>query len=155
MLHDRRAPDQLTSIKHIALAPSGLYVIQTTLAEQGIDADKHRRPRLHDRIQLATSLERQAATVEALVGVHAPQARVHGCICAVRLGDSSADAPLQRLRTVTIDGYPLYSPNRLAKRLNRKGPLAFEAALTLQATLARRLSAEPSPSSTVEFRYGT
>jgi hypothetical protein len=41
---------------------------------------------------------------------------------------------------VKIKGYPLYYPRRLAKRLNRSGPLTREQAHKIHAALAERLA---------------
>jgi hypothetical protein len=44
------------------------------------------------------------------------------------------------LRTLKIKGYPLYYPRRLAKRLNRSGPLTPEQARQIHAALAEGLA---------------
>jgi len=50
-----------------------------------------------------------------------------------------ADVGLPVLRTLKINGYPLYYPKRLAKRLNQQRPITADQAQRLQAGLDRRL----------------
>jgi hypothetical protein len=65
---------------------------------------------------------------------------VIGCLCFVAPEGLLADSGLPVLRTLKIRGYPLYYPKRLAKHLNRDGPIAPERAFALQALLATRLA---------------
>jgi hypothetical protein len=51
-----------------------------------------------------------------------------------------AESGLPVLRTLKINGYPLYYPRRLARSLNRSGPLTPERAREVRAALAERLA---------------
>ncbi|HEV7586130.1 MAG TPA: hypothetical protein VGO14_10165, partial [Solirubrobacteraceae bacterium] len=62
-----------------------------------------------------------------------------GCLCFVAPEGLLADVGLPLLRTLKINGCYLYYPRKLARRLNRSGPLSPELALTIRAELARCL----------------
>jgi hypothetical protein len=49
-----------------------------------------------------------------------------------------ADSGIPVMRTLTINGYPLLYPRRLAKRLNAGGPIAADQARSLRELLADR-----------------
>jgi hypothetical protein len=65
-------------------------------------------------------------------------------------GGFLADTALPVLRTLKINGYLLYYPRRLAKRLNGSGSLTPERTDTLRATLAERFP--PWPGAPMFFR---
>jgi hypothetical protein len=147
MLHDRRAPRSSANIDHIAVAPSGIYVIDYKRYKGKIEVA---RPLFggaklkiggRDRTKLIDGLEKQVAKVTAALGATADDVSVYGCLCVVAPRALLADSGLPVLRTLKINGYPLYSPKRLAKRLNQPGPFAAGQARMLQVELARALPA--------------
>ena len=68
----------------------------------------------------------------------APQVPVHGCFCFVNPEGPLAATELPLLRTLSIDGYPLLYPRKLAKRLNRPGALGADEAGRIARELATR-----------------
>jgi hypothetical protein len=92
-----------------------------------------------DRTKLAEGLGKQVAVVKAVLVEVAPDVPVRGCLCFLAPEGFMADSGLPVLRTLKINGYPLYYPRRLAKRLNRRGPLMPEPARRIHAELAERL----------------
>jgi hypothetical protein len=146
MLHDRRAPMSRANIDHIAVAPSGVYVIDCKRYKGKIEVAKplFGKPRLkiagRDRTKLIDGLDKQVAHVRAALADVAEDVPVHGCLCFVAPEGFLADSGLPVVRTLKINGYPLYYPKRLARRLNQRGPLTAERAKKLQAELDRRLA---------------
>ncbi|HEV3284914.1 MAG TPA: nuclease-related domain-containing protein [Solirubrobacteraceae bacterium] len=142
-LHDRRFGR--ANIDHIAVAPSGVYVIDTKRHRGKI---KVRRPLFggpsltiagRDRTKLIAGLDRQVAYVRAAITDVAPDVPVHGCLCFITPEGFLAEVGLPLLRTLKVNGHPLYRPARLVKRLNRPGPLGPGRAFDIEAVLARRL----------------
>lgn len=68
-----------------------------------------------------------------------PEVPVQGCFCFVAPEGLFADIGLPVVRTLKIDGFPLYYLRRLAKQLNRSGPLTLEQAARIRDELAQRL----------------
>jgi hypothetical protein len=145
MLHDRRMPRSRANIDHIAFAATGIYVIDTKRYRGKIEVldPLFGKPKLkiagRDRTKLIDGLEKQVATVRALLAGFADDVPVNGCLCFVTPEGLLADSGLPLLRTLRIRGFPLYYPRRLVKRLNRQGPVSAERALELQARLAEQL----------------
>jgi hypothetical protein len=94
-----------------------------------------------DRTKLVDGLARQVAVVEATLADLAPDVPVRGCFCFVPPDGFLTESGLPLLRTLKIRGYPLYHVRRLAKNLNRSGPLSPERAGQVRAALAERLAA--------------
>jgi hypothetical protein len=145
LLHDRAMPGSRANIDHIAVAGSGVYVIDAKRYRGEIEV---REPLFgkaklmiagRDRTRLVEGLRRQVGAVEAALADVAPGAPVHGCFCFLPPEGLLADSGLPIVRTLRINEYPLYYPRRLAKRLNCAGPLAHELAVTIHAELARSL----------------
>ncbi len=149
MLHDRRAPNSRANIDHIAIAPSGIYVIDCKRYKGKIEAAEplFGKAKLkingRDQTKLIEGLDKQVARVKAALADIASDVPVQGCLCFVAPEAFLADSGLPLLRTLRINGYPLCYPRRLAKRLNRSGPLTADRALTLQAKLAELLPQAP------------
>jgi hypothetical protein len=135
----------LANIDHIAVAPSGVYVIDCKRYKGKIEVATplFEKPKLkingRDRTKLIDGLEKQVAHVKAALADLAEDVPVHGCLCFVAPEGFLADVRLPVLRTLKINGYPLYYPKRLAKRLNRDGPITVDQAQKLQTELDRRL----------------
>jgi hypothetical protein len=147
MLHDRRMPIGRGNIDHIAIAATGVYVIDTKRYRGRIEVVKplFGAPKLRiagrDRTKLVDGLTRQVAVVQDAIRPFAPDAPVHGCLCFVMPTGPLADIGLPLLRTLKINGHRLYYPRRLARMLNRPGPLTQERAIAIRAELAGRLRA--------------
>lgn len=145
MLHDRRIPRSRANIDHIAVAASGIYVIDAKRYRGKIDVRNplFGRPKLliagRDRTKLIDGLERQVGVVREALSGTAAEVPVHGCLCFLDPEGFLAESGLPALRRLKIRGYALYSPRRLAKRLNESGALAEESALRIHAELAVRL----------------
>jgi len=147
LLHDRRAAMSPANIDHVALAPTGVFVIDTTRYEGRIEVRKplfgaaKLRINGRDRTHLIEGLDKQVRVVRGILASLAPDVPVHGCVCFVAPEGMLADSGLPLVRTLAVNGYPLYNTGRLARRLNRRGPLTPDRARALQAILAERLPA--------------
>ena len=145
LLHDRRMPNSRANIDHIAVAASGVYVIDVKRYRGKIEVLKplFGQPKLkiagRDRTKLLDGLGKQVSAVQSALARAAPHIPVHGCLCFVAPEGFLADSGLPVLRTLEIDGYPLYYPRRLAKRLNSPGPLSPETIRRIHAELAQDL----------------
>ncbi len=146
VLHDRRMPHSRANIDHIAVAASGVYVIDTKRYRGKIEVRQplFGAPKLkiagRDQTKLVDGLAKQVTVVQAVLEDAVPGVPVHGCLCFVAPEGFMADSGLPVLRTLRINGYPLYYPRRLARRLNRSGPLTREQAREIHAALAERLA---------------
>jgi len=147
LLHDRRMPTGRANIDHIAIAATGVYVIDTKRYRGRIEVARplFGAPKLRiagrDRTKLVDGLSRQVAVVEDALRPFAPDVPIHGCLCFVMPSGMLAEIGLPLLRTLKINGHRLYYPRRLARRLKRPGPLTQEQALAIMSELARRLPA--------------
>ncbi len=145
LLHDRRYGHRRANIDHLAIAATGVYVIETKRYRGKIQV---RNPlfgaaRLRiagrDQTRLVDGLRTQVAAVRAVVSELAPDVAVHGCFCFVAPDGLLADSGLPLWRTLRIEGLPLYHPRSLARKLNKRGPMAPDRARALHAELAARL----------------
>lgn len=137
-LHDRRIPGSRANIDHIAIAPSGVWVIDAKdyKGKARVERPLRAKPRLMingwNQTKLAYGLNRQVRVVRSVLDELDPNVPVHGALCFV-----SASLPL--VRTLRVHGYPLLYRKRLAKRLNADGPVARERAELLAERLAAGL----------------
>ncbi len=144
-LHDRAAPMSRADIDHIAVAPSGVYVIDCKRYRGKIEVTspifgpQKLKIKGRDRTSLIHGLERQVAHAKAAMADFDAEIPVHGCLCFVAPEGRFSEVGLPFLRTPRINGYPLYHSKRLSRRLNRPGPIGREQAAALQAELAERL----------------
>ena len=145
LLHDRRLPHGRANIDHIAIAASGVYVIDTKRYRGKIRVQNplFGAPKLtiagRDRTKLIDGLLAQVTVVRgALQGLGA-DVPVHGCLCFVTPEGLLADVGLPLLRTLKINGCQIWYPRKLARQLNRAGPVSSERALAIRAELGRRL----------------
>jgi hypothetical protein len=92
-----------------------------------------------DRTKLVTGLERQVDVVKTVLAAVAPEVPIHGCFCFVAPEGLLADVGLPVMRTLKINGCPLYYSRRLAKQLNQPGALTREEAEPICDQLARQL----------------
>ena len=137
VLHDRRIPRSRANIDHIAVAPSGVWVIDAKRYKGKVAVS---RPLLgqakltiagRDKSKLLDGLARQVDLVQLVLATVAPTVAVHGALCFVE-----ADLPM--LGALTFHGYPLLYPKPLAKRINAAGPVTSDQISLLAGALARR-----------------
>ena len=142
----------VANIDHIAVAPSGVYVIDCKRYKGKIEVAEplFGKAKLkingRDRTKLIDGLQKQVAHVRAALANVGEDVSVEGCLCFVAPEGFFVDVGLPVLRTLKINGYPLYYPKRLAKRLNQQGSITAEQAQRLQAELDRRLPPAPGKS---------
>jgi hypothetical protein len=136
---------RLGNIDHIAIAPTGVYVIDCKRYTGKIQVvtplfDRASlRINRRNRTRLLEGLARQVADVKAAVADLADDVPVHGCLCFVAPAGLLSDVGLPIVRTLKVDGYAVYYPRRLARRLKRRGLLTAETANSLHTELAKRL----------------
>lgn len=140
VLHDRRIPGTRANIDHIAVAPTGVYVI---------DAKKYKgrpqltieggilRPRVEkllvgsrDCTKLADGVLKQVDIVRGLVGDNLP---IHGVLCFIE-----ADWPLIG-GSFTTRGVEVLWPKRLYPKLTSDGPLLTQTVAEVHRRLASSL----------------
>jgi hypothetical protein len=139
LLHDRRMPGGRGNIDHLAVAATGIYVIDAKShhGKVGVTRPIFGAPKLliagRNRTKLLDGLERQVAVVrDALAAAGQPEIPVQGVLCF-----TNADLPL--LGTPKIRGHLMLGPRHLAKRLNAGGPLSPPAIEAIAHTLASTL----------------
>jgi len=142
LLHDRRIPGSRANIDHLAVTPSGVYVI---------DAKKYKgrphlkieggliRPRVERLLvgsrectKLVDGVLKQVAVVRGLLDSAVP---VHGVLCFVE-----ADWPLVG-GAFTTRGVQALWPKKLYPQLRAEGSLTLEALVDIHRGLARALPA--------------
>ena len=145
LLHDRRIPGSRANIDHIAVTGTGVYVIDAKRYRGKIEVRSpiFGKPKLviagRDRTKLLTGLEKQVNVVTEVLAEVAPDIPVQGCLCFVAPEGLLADVGLPIMRTLKINGFPLYYLRRLAKQLNRPGAVTRDEAATICLALAQRL----------------
>lgn len=143
-LHDRRMPSSAGNIDHLAIAASGVWVIDTKRYTGKVEVRRplFGEPRLmiagRDRTPLVEGLERQVRAIDAALRRIAAGTPIHGCLCFVAPRGAIADSGLPLVRTLSIDGFPLLYPRRLAARLRRPGAIAPGERRSIAAALAVR-----------------
>jgi hypothetical protein len=144
VLHDRRMPGSRANIDHLAIAPSGVHVIDAKRYKGKIEV---RKPFFgdaklviggRDKTKLVDGLERQAAAIRSLIDVIAPDVPVSACFCFINPAGQAGGSGIPLLRTLRIRGHSLFYPRKLAKRLNQPGELDPERILVLAEALAAR-----------------
>jgi len=129
VLHDRRMPRGRANIDHLAVAPSGVFVIDAKRYKGKIEVrkpffgDSRLFIRGRDKTKLVEGLARQREAVLAAFAQTVPEMPVHACFCFVNPAGQAGGSELPWLRTLSIDGFPLFSPRRLSKHLNASGAL--------------------------------
>lgn len=145
VLHDRRIPGSRANIDHLAITPSGVHVIDAKCYKGKIEVRQSlfRDPKLfirgRDKTKLVEGLTRQAELVRSVLRSAEAEVPVHGCFCFLNPKGQSGGSTLPLLRTLSIQGYPLLYPRKLAKRLNEPGELGLEQMRHLAELLAQRL----------------
>lgn len=139
-LHDRAIPGSRANIDHVAIAPSGVWVIDAKRYKGKLRVEKRLfgaaklRIAGRDRTKLIDGLDWQVGLVRDAVDRIDAAVPVRGALCFV-------ETELPWLGTPTFREHALVSPRRLAKQLKKAGPVLPE----VQALLAREL-AEAFPS---------
>jgi hypothetical protein len=134
-LHDRRVPGRRTNIDHIAVAPAGVFVIDTkNVAGKVSPTRSGLRVGGRRRDEMVTGVQGQVAVVREALGdeVTALEA-VRGVLCFTR-------AELPWLRP-SPGGIALLNPRGLSRMLRRPGPLRPEQVHHVARLLAQRLPA--------------
>jgi hypothetical protein len=135
LLYDRRMPGSRANIDILAVATTGIYVIDAKdhKGKVSISTPLFGSPKLRiagrDQTALLAGLDRQVGAVRAAFGDGAPP--VHGVLCFTR-----ADLPLLGR---SIGSHRLMYRRQLAKRLRSDGPLGNRDISDLAAVLAQRL----------------
>jgi hypothetical protein len=147
VLHDRCLPGSRANIDHLAIAPSGVFVIDAKRYKGKIAVRRplFGEPKLmiagRNKAKLVDGLAQQVEVVLAELAEIAPGIAVQGCFCFVNPPGLLASSDLPLLRTLSIDGYPLFYPRKLVKRLNKPGPLGPDEAHRIASELAARFPA--------------
>ena len=140
VLHDRRIPKSRANIDHLAVTPTGVWVIDAKRykGKVAVSTPLFGNAKLtiggRDKTTLMDGLKKQVALVRAVISEIAPDVPVHGALCFV-------DADLPLLGRLTFDGYPLLYPKALARRLNQHGPVAVRQRRELLTQLANHFPA--------------
>jgi hypothetical protein len=128
-------------IDHLAVAPAGVFVIDTKAIRGAVRVDRpwFGQSRLlvsgRDRTKLIDGLDRQVKVVRAVLDA---AGRAELPVCGV-MCFTEADLPL--IGTQRIRGHELLYRKALAKRLNAPGPLNAETIQTTARILANALPA--------------
>lgn len=142
VLHDRRIPRSRANIDHLAVAPSGVYVIDAKRYKGKIEVRRPfiGDPRLliagRDKTKLVDGLTRQREAVRAALAGSRPAMLVHACFCFLNPGSQSGGSGLPLLRTLRIEDFPLFHPRKLSKHLNRPGAVDVESRQEVAELLA-------------------
>lgn len=140
VLHDRRIPGSRANIDHIAICPTGVWIVDAKRYKGKVRVEKplFGAAKLkiggRDQTKLVAGVEKQIAVVAPIVAELQPALKVSGALCFV-------DADLPLLGLPSIRGVELTPTRRLAKRLSRPGPLSRDDVLVLATALAERLPA--------------
>jgi hypothetical protein len=123
VLHDRAVPRRRANLDHLAVVPSGIWVIDSKhyrgmLERRDVGGWFASRPRLfvagRDKSPLVTSARRQRALVAEAIGA-GPPVRVALCFTGVEVALFT--------RPFTLEGVLVTWPRALAKALEAPGPL--------------------------------
>jgi hypothetical protein len=140
VLHDRAVAGSRANIDHIAVCPTGIYVIDSKRYKGRVTVS---RPLFgqeqltiagRDKTKLIDSLEKQVEFVKSVVATTELDVPVRGVLCFV-------DGGIPVLGKTTMRGFELLYPRRLAKRLNAKGPLRDDQMRSIAGKLAPRFPA--------------
>jgi hypothetical protein len=142
VLHDRRMPQSRANIDHLAIAPSGVLVIDAKRYKGKIEV---RKPFVgdaklviagRDKTKLVEGLKRQVDAVRAGLAIIEQDVPVDGCFCFINPDGQAGGSGVPLFRTLSIDGFPLFVPRKLSKRLKQAGPLSGAQIAVLTEALA-------------------
>lgn len=137
ILHDRRIPGSRANIDHIAVAATGVWVIDTKRYTGKVQISKplFGMPTLkiagRDQTKLLDGLAKQVDLVTAAIADLNPDLQIRGCFCFI-------DSELPLLGTPTINGFTIFGRKGLAKQLNAPGAVTADRATNVAAALANR-----------------
>ncbi len=145
-MDDRAIPGSRANIDHLAIAPSGIYVIDaknyTGKVERRVDGflrwrTEHLIVDGKDQTKLVTGMDHQIAAVRAAIDQldWSRGVPIVPVLCFVQSDWGLLDP------TFTVDNVHVLWPQALRRRLRRDGPLDG----SLRSKLARLLAAELSP----------
>ncbi|HET7443065.1 MAG TPA: nuclease-related domain-containing protein [Solirubrobacterales bacterium] len=129
VLHDHRMPGSRANIDHLAVAPSGVFVIDAKRYKGKIEV---RKPFFGDpsliisgrnKTKLVEGLVRQREVVRSGIAETIPELPVHACLCFLNPAGQASGSGLPLVRTLSINDIPLLYPGKLSKRLNSPGAL--------------------------------
>ena len=135
VLHDRAIRHSQSNIDHIAIAPSGVWVIDAKRYKGKVAV---RKPLFgvasltiagRKQTKLIHALSDQVALVDRVLGDVVSGVAVHGALCFI-------DSELPLLGTLSLDGFAITAPKPLAKRINAKGSLPRDDVRRLATQLA-------------------
>lgn len=132
-LHDRRVPGRRTNIDHIAVAPSGVYVVDTKNHAGKVSSTRDGLRVAGRRCdQMVTGVHSQMAVVRDVLDDQILSAdAIRGVLCFTR-------AELPWIRS-TPNGIALLNPRGLSRILRKPGPLTSDQVHHLATVLAQRL----------------
>lgn len=139
-LHDRAIPGSRANIDHLAIAPSGVWVVDAKNLSGKVRIERSRKhgERLfvagRNRTKLVDGMDRQVECVRGAVAAIDPSVPVHGAFCFI-------DTDLPVFRKLSLRGYPLRWRKGMAKLLNADGPVLSEQIALLARELAALLPA--------------
>ena len=122
VLHDRRIPRRRTNIDHLAVAPSGVFVIDAKRYKGKIEVRNpfFGDPRLfiagRNKTKLVDGLLRQRDSVRSALADTNPELPIHACFCFLNPEGQAGGSGLPLFRTLSINGLQLFYPRRLSKR---------------------------------------
>ena len=127
VLHDRRMPRSKANIDHIAIAPSGVYVIDAKRYEGAVERrdkgtffrpDDHLYVNGRDRSKLVAGMQGQLDAVQSVLANAEPAIPVHGVLCFV-----DSQWPLLFKRPLVFGGVTVLWRDALRERLEKPGVL--------------------------------
>lgn len=132
-LHDRRVPGRRTNIDHIAVGPSGVYVVDTKNHAGKVSSTRGGLRVAGRRCdQMVAGVHSQMAVVRDVLDDQFLSAdAIHGVLCFTR-------AELPWIRS-TPKGIALLNPRGLSRMLRKPGPLTSDQVHHLATVLAQRL----------------
>jgi hypothetical protein len=141
LLHDRAMPGGHGNIDHLAVTPSGVFVIDAKRYRGNVGVGRgFQAEKLfvngRNRTKVVDGLDRQVNVVRAaLKDLGQEEVAVQGVLCFVRRNFAPGEGKQ------TVRGHVLLRRRPLARRLTRQGPLASDAidavALALSEILPR------------------
>ena len=137
LLHHRRTPRVKPHIDHLAIAPSGVWIIHSRRNQGRVATRKPMfgDPKLtiggRERTDLLMTLERQVSYVLAALRKDHPAVEVRSALCFV-----DTEAPL--LRTLYLGSYLFFGAPAIAKHLNSEGPCTPERVQAIASLLEDR-----------------
>jgi hypothetical protein len=132
-LHDRRVPGRRTNIDHVAVAPSGVYVVDTKNHVGKVSSTRDGLRVAGRRCdQMVSGVHSQVAVVRDVLEDQILAAdAIRGVLCFTR-------AELPWIRS-TPRGVALLNPRGLSRILRKPGPLTTDEVHRLATVLAQRL----------------